>query len=237
MNPQRKTAIVVGLLFIIATVASLVGGPILTQSILGASDYLDEISVNQGRVVLGVLFKFIGAAASAGIAVMLYPILRKHDEGLALGSVGFRLIEAVFYIVAALGVLSLVSLSQDYASAGSPTASSYEILAASMHSVAIWAGFVLGVLSFCLGALMYYYVFYQSKLIPRWLSVWGLIAIALLLTMVLSIMFEEGPVKEPSGIRMLLAVPIALQEMVLAVWLIVKGFNPSAIATGSANQT
>ncbi|MBE0517982.1 MAG: DUF4386 domain-containing protein [Thermoplasmata archaeon] len=237
MDSHRKAAMIVGVLFIIALVASLVGGPILTQSILGDSDYLDKISLNQDQVVLGVLFKFIGAAASAGIAVMLYPILRKHNEGLALGSVGFRLIEAVFYIVAALGILSLVSLSQDYASAGSPTASSYQILAASMHSVNIWAGFVLGVLSFCTGALMYYYVFYQSKLIPRWLSVWGLIAIALLLTMVLSIMFDEGPVKEPSGIRILLAVPIALQEMVLAAWLIVKGFDPSAIASVSANQT
>ncbi len=233
MNTNRKIAIIVGALFITATVASLLGTA-LTQSILDASDHLDKISANQNQVLSGVLFKFIGAAASAGIAIMLYPILRKHNEGLALGSVGFRLIEAVFYIVAALGILSLVSLSRDYASAGSPAASTYQILATSMHSVSIWAGFVLGVISFCCGALMYYYVFYQSKLIPRWLSVWGLIAIALLLIMVLSIMFDKGPVKEPSGIGILLAVPIALQEMVLAVWLIVKGFNPSAIASGSA---
>ena len=234
MDSHRKAAMIVGLLFIIAMTASLLGGPVLTQSILGASDYLDKISANQNQVLIGVLFKFIAAAASAGIAISLYPILKKHNEGLALGSVGFRLIEAVFYLVAALGTLSLLSLSQEYASAGSAAASTFQIIGTSMHSVIIWAGFVLGVISFCLGALMYYYVFYQSKLIPQWLSVWGMIGIVLLLAMVLSIMFDEGPVKEPSGIRMLLAVPIALQEMVLAVWLIVKGFNPSAIASGSA---
>jgi hypothetical protein len=236
MDSHRKPAMIVGVLFIIATVTALLG-TVLTQSSLNASDYLDKISANQNQVIIGVLFKFIAAAASAGIAISLYPILKKYNEGLALGSVGFRLIEAVFYLVAALGILSLLSLSKEYASAGSTAASTFQILGTSMHSVSIWAGFVLGVISFCLGALMYYYVFYQSKLVPRWLTGWGFIAIALLLIMVLSIMFDKEPVKEPSGIRMLLAVPIALQEMVLAVWLIVKGFNPSAIATGSANQT
>jgi hypothetical protein len=229
MNTNRKAAIIAGVLFIAATAAALLGSS-FTQSILDAPDYLVKISANQSQVTLGVLFRFIAAATSAGIAISLYPILRKHNEGLALGSVGFRLIEAVFYTVAALGLLSLVSLSEQYVNAGAPAASDFQILGTLLLAACNWASFGFGVLSFCLGALMYYCVFFQSRLIPRWLSGWGLIAIALLLAMALFVMFGA----QPSGTTLLLAVPIAVQEMVLAVWLIVKGFNPSAVASVSA---
>ena len=228
MNTSRKNAIIVGILFITATVAILLSTG-FTGYILDAPDYLSKISANENKIIIGALFQFIAAATSAGIAISLYPILRKYNEGLALGSVGFRLIEGVFYIVSALGLLSLLTLSQEYVKAGSPAASYFQILGSLMLAVRNWAGFVFGATAFSLGALMYYYVFYQSKLIPRWLSGWGLIGIVLLLSMTLLIMFGE----EPSGMTLLLAVPIFLQEMVLAVWLIVKGFNPSAIASGS----
>ncbi len=231
MNRNRKTAIIPGVLFIIATVASLLGTG-FTQSILDAPDYLIKISADQNQVIVGVLFQFIAAATSAGIAISLYPILRRYSEGLALGSVGFRLIEGVFYIVAALCLLSLLSLSQEYVKAGAPAASYFQILGTLMLAARNWADFVFGVISFCLGALMYYYVFFQSRLVPRWISGWGLIGAALLLSMALLILFGE----KPTGITLLLALPIALQEMVLAVWLIVKGFNSSAIASEPAKQ-
>jgi hypothetical protein len=229
MNTTRKTATTAGVLFIIATAASLISTG-LTQSILDAPDYLTRLSANQNAVVMGVLFQFVAAATSAGIAISLYPILRKYNEGLALGSVGFRLIEGVFYIVAALGLLSLLSLSQEYTKAGTPAASYFQILGTLMLAVRNWANFVFGVISFCLGALMYYWIFFQLQLIPRWLSGWGLIGAVLLLSMALSIMFGE----KPSGTTLLLALPIAVQEMVLAVWLMVKGFNATAISSGSA---
>jgi len=231
MNSSKTTARIVGALFITATVAGLLGTS-LTGSVVGAPDYLVQIAANKNLVVLGALLKFVAAAASAGIAIALYPVLRKRNEGLALGSVGFRLVEGVFYIVAALGLLSLLSLGQEYASAGPQAAPTLQVLGTLILAVRNWAGFVYGVLFFCLGALMYYYVLYQSRLIPRWLSGWGLVAIALLFSMVLLIAFGERP-SGPSGMQLLLALPIGLQEMVLAVWLILKGFNPSAIASGS----
>ncbi|HUI87336.1 MAG TPA: DUF4386 domain-containing protein [Anaerolineales bacterium] len=229
MNIYRKTAIIAGILFIVATAASLVSTG-FTQSILDSPDYLIKFSATENQVILGVLFQFIAAATSAAIAISLYPLLRKYNEGLALGAVGFRLIEGVFYIVGALGLLSLLSLSQEYVKAGTPAVSTFQILGTLMSAVRNWANYACGVISFCLGALMYYFVFYQSKLIPRCLSVWGIIGIAMLLSMAVLILFGQ----EPSGTTLLLAIPIALQEMALAVWLIVKGFNPSAIASGSA---
>jgi len=86
-------------------------------------------------------------------------------------------------------------------------------------------------MAFTLGALMYYYIFYRSKLIPRWLSGWGFIAAALSLSQALSVLFGEEAF---STISILLNIPILVNEIVLAVWLIVKGFDPSAIASGSA---
>jgi hypothetical protein len=98
------------------------------------------------------------------------------------------------------------------------------------------AGFVFGVIAFCLGASMYYVVFYRTRLIPRWLAIWGLIALVMLLSAVLITLFDGEPFAV-SGNLILLALPIAVQEMVLAVWLIVKGFNPPALAAGSAKTT
>ena len=229
MNTNRRTAIIAGVLFIIATAASLLGSG-LTGSIVGAPNYLVQIAANKNLVVLGALLTFVAAAGSAGIAVSLYPVLRKHNEGLALGAVGFRLIEAVLYIVSALGLLSLLSLGQEYAVAGSQAAPTLQVLGTLLLAVRSWAGFVFGVISFCLGAAMYYYVLYRTRLIPRWLSAWGLAGLALVFSMALLIAFGERP-SGPSGLLALLAVPIALQEMVFAVWLIVKGFNPSATAS------
>jgi len=228
----KKVARVAGILFIIATVASLLGSG-LTGSIVGAPDYLIQIAANKNLIVVGALLAFVAAAGSAGIAIALYPVLRKYNEGLALGSVGFRLIEGVFYIVGILGLLSLLSLSQEYASAGPQGASTFQVLGTLISAIRVWAGFVLGVIAFCLGAAMYYYVLYRSRLVPRWLSAWGLVGLALLFSMTLLIAFGERT-SGPSGMQVLLAIPIALQEMVLAVWLIVKGFNPAEIASGSA---
>jgi len=229
MNSNKKTARITGILFIVATVAGLLGSG-LTGSIVGAPDYFVQIAANKNLIVLGAILTFIAAAGSAGIAISLYPVLRKHNEGLALGSVGFRLVEGVFYIVGALGLLSLLSLSQEYTSVGPQAVPTFQVLGTLITAIRVWAGFVLGVIAFCLGAAMYYYVMYRSKLVPRWLSAWGLVGLALVFSMTLMIAFGER-ISEPSGMLVLLAIPIALQEMVLAVWLIVKGFNPSAIAS------
>lgn len=224
MNTNRKNAIIVGVLFITAAIAGILSAVFL-QPILNDSDYLIQFSANQNQVIIGTLFLLIMAVAGAGIAIWLYPVLKKHDEALALGSVGFRIIEAVLFFVSALGIQSLLTLSQEYVKAGALDASYFQTLGTLLLAVRDWATFSLAPIGFSLGALMYYYIFYQSKLIPRWLSGWGFIAIALHLSAALLFTFGEEPF---STITLLLNIPILLQEMVLAVWLIVKGFNPSA---------
>jgi hypothetical protein len=228
MDSNRKTARVAGALFIIATAASLLSTPFLAP--INASNYLTVFSVNQNQVLVGALLVFIAAASSASIAISLYPVLKKHNQSLALGAVGFRLIEAVMYIVGVIGIISLLTLSQEFVKAGAPASSYFQTLGAVLLAGYNWVGNVGALLAFCLGALMYYYVFYQTKLIPRWLSVWGLVGATLCMVAGLLVMFRLiGPM---STFQVVLALPIAVQEMVLAVWLIVKGFNSSPITSG-----
>ena len=160
--------------------------------------------------------------------------MRKHNEGLALGSVGFRLIEGALYIGIVLCLLLLVTLSQEAANAGAAASSAYQVQAGLLMAARDSLGEV-AVLAFGLGALMYYWVFYRSRLVPRWLSAWGLVAIASLMLSGLLVMF--GVIEPLSPPQVVLALPIFLQEMVLAVWLIAKGFDPSAIAPESAGDT
>jgi hypothetical protein len=229
MDSYRKIATITGILFIIATVADLLSTPFLAP--VNATNYLVSVSANGNQVTTGALLLFIGAAAAVGIAISLCPVLKKYNEGLALGAVGFRLIEGVFYIVGVMGLLLLITLSKEFVSAGAPSSSYYQTLGALLLAGYHWVGNVGSLLTFSLGALMYYIIFYQTRLVPRWLSGWGLLAIILTMVSGLLVMFSLiGPM---STGQILLNLPIAVQEMALAVWLIVKGFNPSVINSKS----
>jgi hypothetical protein len=156
----------------------------------------------------------------------MYPVLKKWNEGLALGSVIFRTIEAAFYLVVLVSLLSLLTLGQQFTSAGAAERTSLQAIGGMLVGVHDHAG-LLGVFAFCVGAFMYYTLFYQSRLIPRWLSIWGIAAIILMLAACVLSLFSGDRITS----YIPLAAPIGLQEMVLAVWLIVKGFNPSAVAS------
>ena len=225
INSNKKTARIVGALFIIATVAgvlSVVG----TGRHLNTPDYLVNVSANGNQIIIGAILVLIMGAAIAPIPVMLLPILKKHNEALALGYVVFRVLEVVTFIAIAISFLLLLTLSQEYVQAGAPEASYYQTLGTLLLAAVDWIN-PITIIVFSLSALILNYVFYQSKLIPRWLSGWGLIGATLHLAGGLIGMFSFNQVD-------LFAAPIGLQEMVYAVWLIVKGFGSSAIASGSA---
>ena len=226
MTSSRKTARIVGVLFITAMVAGMLRF-VLLDPILDAPDYLIKVSENESKVIIGALSFFILAIALVGIAIMMYPILKKQNEALALGYVGARIIEGVLFVVAILAILTIWTLSQEFVKAGAPDDSYYQTLGELLLAVRYWAYNVLWPITLSLGGLMFYYLLYQSKLIPRWLSVWGFIGALFFPVAWLSLF---GPTI--SGPFLL---PLVLNEMVLAVWLIVKGFNPSAIASLSAN--
>ncbi len=226
MNDDRKTAIIVGVLFIIGTVAGILS-VVFSTSILDGSDFLIKISANENQFMIAALFVLTMGLALALVPVMLFPIFKKYNEAIALGYVVFRgALETVTYIAMVITWLFLLILSQEYVKAGAPDASYFQTLGTLLLKGNELISTVL-IIVFSLGALMLYYLFYRSKLIPRWISVWGFIAILLHLVTGFLILFH---LMSPfSTINTIMNLPIFLQEMVMAVWLIVKGFNSSAV--------
>jgi hypothetical protein len=220
MNTTRKIAVVTGVIFIIATVAAILAPTFLP--VLTGADYLTQVSTSTGQVATGALLYLIAAFTSVGIAIALYPVMKGQNASLAIGSVVFRTIEAAFYMAAVLSLLSVLTLSQQFASAGAAGRASLQTIGDLMLSLRDHAT-LLGVFAFSLGACMYYTLFFIYRLIPRWLSGWGILATLLMMAACVLSLFNDSPV---TGYA-LLYLPIAIQEMVLAVWLIVKGFNPS----------
>jgi len=225
---NKKTARIVGALFIFATITYMIGNGLI-GSIVDASDYLINVYPNRAQVITGILLELINSAAVVGIAVMLFPILKKHNETIALGYVGFRVIESAILVVGVIGPLLLITLSQAYIKADAPDASYFQslgTLAIDGHDVA----FQMAMIVLSIGSLMFCYLLFQSKLTPKFISVLGLIGYASLLTSALLEIFGTNT-------GMTLFLPGALFEIILPIWLIVKGFNSSAIDSQSTKTS
>ena len=167
--------------------------------------------------------------ALALVPVALYPVLRRYNRPLAIGYVVFRgALETVTYLGIVAGWLLLVTLGQEYAAAGALAGTDLQILGALISTAAEISASLTAVV-FPMGAMMLYAVLYQSKLIPRWLSVWGMVAVGL--TLVSS--GVPGLANRPDAmppVQMAANALTLVQEMVMAVWFIAKGFNLSASA-------
>jgi len=234
MNSNRKAAIIVGVLYIVATVSGVLSLAPLA-SLLDGPDILTNIAENENKLIMVAFLYLIMAVAVAGVAFMIYPVLKQNTdteikEGLALWYVGTRITESATFVVGVLVTLSLLTLSQEFIKAGSPDASYFQtggtvLIAASNYA---W---MLGQSVFCIGVLMLNYLLYLSRRVPRWLSGWGFIGAPLMLVAGFLLLVDGDP---NSLLSTVLYAPLALQEVVFAVWLIVKGFNPSAIDSRSA---
>jgi hypothetical protein len=231
MKTNRKSGIVVGVLFILAAVAAIIGlalyGPILLDP-----EYIMRGSASHTQVIWGAFLETILALSVIGISTTMYPILREHNESMAIGYVCFRLLEATLIIIGIMSLLSIVTLSRDYASAAAPNASSLLAAGKSLVAVHDWT-FLFGP-NVALGpsTLMMSFVLYQSKLVPRFIAVLGLIGGPLIFTSAMLVMF--GLYVQTSVWGAIFALPVFAYEMTLATWLIMKGFNSSATTSGSA---
>jgi hypothetical protein len=221
LNSERKIGAAVGVLFIIATLAPIMSAAFISS--LYDQNYLTALSANESQVVIGALLMLTMIAATVSIPIVMYPILKRHSENLALGYVGARIFEGFFGAVTVLSLLTLLSLSREYVNASVPAVTYFQTSGAMVLAGFNWSSILLD-FPFTVGALVFYYLLFKPKLVPRWLSGWGLIAAALWLSTVPLRMFGLLP----SSMEVL-ALPIAVQEMVLAGWLIVKGFNFEAV--------
>lgn len=203
----------VGVLYILGTVFGILSA-VVTSAVSGSSDPLAAAS-GQTELAIGALLILAMASVLAMIPVVAYPILSQVNQLLARGYVLFRsVLEAVTYVMTVVGWLLLVSLS---ASTDVPSVWGEALFDLEGAAVA-------GPVYFLTGAAMFYFILYRGRLVPRWLSIWGLVAILPSLVSVFMGLFTDIDVSTNSTMTVVLDLPIGLQEMVLAVWLIVKGF-------------
>lgn len=227
MSSNRTASTIVGIFFILAAVSSI-AGLALYDPILSGSDYLANGAAHADQVILGAVMELILVASAIGTSVTMYPFLRKYNESLALAHVMFRFMEAVIIVVGIVGMLALVTLARAYVAADSPDVAAYEATGTTLHAVHDWT-FMLGP-NFMLGinTMIYSYIFYRSRLVPRFIPCIGIAGAALVF--LASILEMFGAIDQLSAWGAILAIPVFVNEMTLAVWLIAKGFNPAPTA-------
>ena len=223
MRAHRAAATTAGILYFTGTVAGFLS-VVVSAPLRDARDPLAYAVVTTGLLVL------VMGLSLAFIPVVLFRVLRPIDEVLAVGYLIVRgAIETTCYVVLAIGWLLLVPLGEAMA-AGAGTASPAGVRVGNLVIDADGANGVLA-LVFCLSAAMFYVLLYRSRIVPRWISAWGLVAIPFYVADYLLLMYGVFDVNAPA--QVLMYMPLALQEMVLAVWMIARGFRPAAVSTMS----
>jgi hypothetical protein len=236
MNTYRMNAIMAGALYFLGTVFGVlgvvIGGDVLTSLISGkllaGVDILSLAAANSSRLTWGAFLTLMMGISLVAMTVFLYPIIRKASKELAMGMVLFRgALEGIFYFVTALNILTLVAVSNEYIATGADSA----VLQSVGHILYQFENIKAPVSSiiFLIGATCIYLTFYSTRLIPRWLSVWGFLAVVTSMASALLNFFHVD-----SGYGFYLEMVMFPQEILMAVWLIVKGFNPKALAALSA---
>ena len=217
MNADRKTAILAGVLYFLG----LVVGVLSVVPVIDLPDYLVQIPLKAGQVMTGAFFQFLMTAAYVGMAITLYPILKRHNESVALGYVGSRLVAATFIVIGVILLLLLLILSQEYLKAGAPENSHFQTIGNLLRTGRDLVNHVGMILVLSMGGLLFYALLFQVRLVPCWLSIWGLLGTAVTITS--SFLFMLHIIDLLASVY--LNAPLALQELVFAVWLLAKGFN------------
>jgi len=229
IREHKAAATTAGILYITGTVAGVLS-MVVSAPVRDASDPLAAAVEHSGVVVTGALLVLVMGLSLALVPVVLFPVLRRADEVLAIGYLIVRgAVETVCYVVLAIGWLLLVPLGQAM-SAGPGTASPVGVRLGSLVFDSDATNAVLA-LVFCLGAVMFYSLLYRSRIVPRWIALWGLVAIPFYAAADLLAMYAVIGAASPAQVVMFM--PLALQEMVLAAWMIARGFRPAAVSTTS----
>ena len=231
MKTYRMNAVMAGALYFMGTIfgvtSAIVGGEVLTSIVsakpLVGVDMLGLVSANSSQLTLGAFLILMMGISLVAMTIFLYPIFRKDSEELAVGMLLFRgALEGSYYFVGALGLLTLVALGNEYATAGAAS-TALQSMGNVLYQFQDFIGPV-GAIVFLIGATCLYISFYRTRLIPRWLSVWGLIGVVPYLAYALLHFFHLD-----AGYGFYLQMVLAPQELVMGAWLVIKGFNLDAV--------
>jgi hypothetical protein len=228
----RKIAIAAAVCYLVSDFAAF-AAVILYTPILNNFNYIVGSGPDSG-VLLGAFLELIVTFAIVGTAVTLLPIVKRQNEAVAMGYVGLRTLEAGIIAIGVVSLLTVVTLRQNLAGAGGTDTASLVAVGKSLVAFHNWT-FLIGP-GFTSGAntVLMAYLIYRSRLVPRFIPVLGLIGGPLVFASATAVLFGLYP--QYSVVPAVAALPEFAWELSLAIWLIAKGFNPSAIASGSAKM-
>lgn len=195
-----------------------IGGEALIQSILGAPDHLSMVSANSMTLTIGALLWLVAVVGDAAHGVLMFPILKQHNERIAVGYLAARIIDAIFIAIMVLFLLLQIPLGSEYVKAAAPDASYLHALSTVSVQASQYA-YAMGMSTLGVSGLLLCSTLYSAKLVPRFVAVWGLLGYGIILCGMLSQIMG-------SGLGLVSSLPGGLWEVFIGVWLIVKGFNP-----------
>jgi hypothetical protein len=229
MSSTRRTAIVAGVFYLITEVTAI-GGMLLYGSVLGTPDFIVSASVDDSGVLLGAFLEVLLAVAVVGSAVTLYPIIRRQNEGIALGYVAGRLLEAAIIAVGTISLLAVVTMRHDLAGATGAEAGVAVTIGQSLVAVHDWTFLFGPKLALGVNTVLLAYLMYRSRLVPRAIAVLGLVGGSVIFASGTAVLF--GLYEDLSVLGVAAAAPVFAWEVSVALWMIVKGFRPSPITAG-----
>jgi hypothetical protein len=224
MNKYKTTARVVGIVYLAGFVVGLTGSGLI-QSILGAPDHLSTVFANRMTITIGAILWLMAVIGDGAHGVLMFPLLKQHSERMAYGYLAARIVDAVFIAVMVLFILLQIPLSSEYLKAAVTDTLYFQALSTVSVQASQYA-YQIGMSALGISGLILNYTFYKTKLVPRFLAVWGLVGYAIILFGMLSETMG-------SGLGLVSSIPGGLWEVFMGVWLIVKGFNSSAFVSGT----
>ena len=224
METNRKNTIITGALYLLGFIA----GVLSIASAVDDPEFLIKTAANANQTLFAALFQFVMIVAYLGIALTLYPIVKIFNERLALGFLSFRIIGTVFILIGVILLLLILTISQDFIRTGSSNLPMFQIIGGLLRTGRDYVNHIAMIVSLNIGGIMLYLLLYKARLVPRWLSVWGIIGA--IVTIIASFLIMFGLIDIITPEYMIMNVPIALQELTFAIWLIVKGFNRKVIS-------
>lgn len=219
MDLVKSKTRLAGFLFFVGMLAGIFS----VSPAIDSTEFLTKAAANPNQVIIAAIFQFVMSLAYVGIAILLYPIIKKFGDSLSIGFLSLRIIAAALVIVGAILLLSILVLSQEFVQNPSQNILALEALGNVLKTTRDYINHVFMILVLCTGNFMFYILLLKSKLIPRWLSVWGLFGNFLSVIASVLILFQVVEIITPEYLA--LNVPTAIQELILGIWLIVKGFD------------
>jgi hypothetical protein len=227
MNDYRVNAVHIGVLFFLTMIAGLIESNVAAPLLQGPLGILGR---HEGLLKIGALLILFMAAGIVGIAILLFPVIRTRNETVALTYLAFRVIECVLLLAGSVVSLVLAPLCAKYVAAGAQDPAWLQAIVAIAVSVR-YSAFQIAMVLLGIGSLLVFATFYRSRLLPRWLSAWGLVGYALLLASALLSLLGLVDMVRGAGIMMYLPGGV-FELLVFPAWLIAKGFRLVAAESG-----